>query len=219
MKIRIIFFLFIGLGMTLLQSCGDKVTVTPPSYYQLSDEFKSYCLFETGSKWEYQSSLLGQTEDINVVNIQENVWQNTFGETFNYEAIDMQMDDNELGISMIEITAGSTKNSTADMNSLMWVFYSDGDYRLVFAPQYPLGEEQLLGEHEGVYENIEILPEMWIDEKSYTDVYHTRVTDYYENGMGDFDFYLAKNHGLIKMQNIVNGDTIIMQLENSSLIQ
>lgn len=205
--------------MFLQQSCGDKVTVTPPSYYKLSDEFKSYCLFETDSQWEYQSSLLEQTEDVNVVDIQENVWQNTFGETFNYEAIDMIMDDNELGISMIEITAGSTENSTADMNSLMWVFYSDGDYRLVFAPQYPLGEEQILGEHEGVYENVEILPEMWLDEKTYTDVYHTRVTDKFEIGMGDFDFYLAKNHGLIKMQNILDGDTTILQLVNSSLIQ
>lgn len=219
MKIRYLFILFFGLGMFLQQSCGDKVTVTPPSYYKLSDEFKSYCLFETDSQWEYQSSLLEQTEDVNVVDIQENVWQNTFGETFNYEAIDMIMDDNELGISMIEITAGSTENSTADMNSLMWVFYSDGDYRLVFAPQYPLGEEQILGEHEGVYENVEILPEMWLDEKTYTDVYHTRVTDKFEIGMGDFDFYLAKNHGLIKMQNILDGDTTILQLVNSSLIQ
>jgi hypothetical protein len=219
MRIPITFILLFGLGITFFQSCGPKTDITAISHYKLSEEFKTYCLFQNGSTWEYQSSLLAETESLSIVNIEENIWQNTFGETYKYEAIDMNISPNNIGISMIEITAGSTKNSTAEMNDLMWIFFNNGDYRLVFSPKYPLGEEQILGEHEGVYENVEILPNMSISEKSYKDVYHTRVTDYFENGMGDFDFYIAKNHGLIKMKNIIENDTITLQLVNSQLIQ
>ena len=215
MKLKTIFALIIGL--IVIQSCNTKVDTIP--FYKLSDEFKSYCLFQQGSSWEYNSTLLSEPSSYGIAAVNENQWTNTYNERFSYEAIDMIMGDNQLGVSMIEITAGSTLNSTSSMNSLMWVFYSDGDYRLVFAPQYPLGEEQILGEHEGIYENVEIIPSLQLGENTYTDVYHTKVTDHFDNGMGDFDFYIAKYHGLVKMQNIVAGDTIVVQLKSSSLIQ
>lgn len=217
MKIRIIIIIVFAFGLLIQQGCNTKVNTIP--FYQLSDEFKSYCLFETGSSWEYQSSLLSQTESVNISEIQENIWTNTYNEDYNYEAVDMFVANNDIGISMIELTAGSTLNSTSSMNSQMWMFYNDGDYRLIFAPKFPLGEEQLLGEHEGYYTNIEILPTMQIGENTYTDVWHTQVIDHFEVGFGDFDFYIAKNYGLVKIQNIIGTDTIVLQLINSSLIQ
>lgn len=217
MKIRIIIIIVFAFGLLIQQGCNTKVNTIP--FYQLSNEFKSYCLFETGSSWEYQSSLLSQTESVNISEIQENIWTNTYNEDYNYEAVDMFVANNDIGISMIELTAGSTLNSTSSMNSQMWMFYDDGDYRLMFAPKFPLGEEQLLGEHEGYYTNIEILPTMQIGENTYTDVWHTQVIDHFEVGFGDFDFYIAKNHGLVKIQNIIGTDTIVLQLINSSLIQ
>jgi len=217
MKFRPLIIIFFVLGLLMAQACNTKVNTIP--YYQFSDEFKSYCLFQVGSSWEYQSSLLAQPETVAINNIQENIWQNTYLEDYNYDAADMFVAENEIGISMIELTAGSNLNSTSTMNSQMWMFYSDGDYRLMFAPEYPLGEEQLLGEHEGYYTNIEILPNMQIGENTYSDVWHTQVIDHFEQGFGDFDFYIAKYHGLIKIQNIVNNDTITLQLVNSSLVQ
>lgn len=217
MKIRIIIVLVFVFGLIIEQGCNTKVNTIP--FYQISDEFKSYCLFEPGSSWEYESSLLSQHVAVSVNGIQENIWTNTYNEEYSYEAVDMFVADNDIGISMIELTAGSTLNSTSNMNSQMWMFYDDGDYRLVFAPKFPLGEEQLLGEHEGYYTNIEILPTMQIGENTYSDVWHTQVIDHFELGFGNFDFYIAKNYGLVKIQNIIGSDTIITQLVNSSLVQ
>lgn len=210
-------FISIIFMVILLQACKKKDNTIP--YYTLSETFKSYCFFQDGSSWIYQSSLLSTTETISISSHNENIWTNTFGEVYNYQAVDMYIHDNDLGISMIELTANSTLNAVTNMNSQMWLFFSDGDYRLIFAPQYPLGEEQRLGEHEGYYTNVEIIPSMLLGTNTYSDVYHTRIIDHFEQGFGNFDFYIARNFGLVKMQNIVNNDTIILQLVNSSLIQ
>ena len=217
MKIRILLVLSLGIVMLFQQACTKDFDPIP--FYELSDEFKSYTLFQPTSSWEYQSSLLPTTETVSIGNLIEETRTQSDNVTFKYEAIDMLMSLNDIGITMIEITAGSTLNSTSSMNSLMRVFFISGDYRLVFAPQYPLGEEQIIGEQEGVYENVEIIPSLQLGDKTYSDVYHTRITDQFDYGMGDFDFYIAKYHGLVKMQNIVNGDTTVIQLVNSSLIQ
>lgn len=217
MKIRLIILLSFVFGLLVQQACNTKTETIP--FYQLSEEFKSYCLFQEGSAWEYQSSLLTQTETVAVSTVQDHIWTNTYLEDYNYEAVDMFIGYNDIGISMIELTAGSSLNTTTSMNSQMWMFFDDGEYRLMFAPEYPLGEQQLLGEHEGYYTNIEVSPSMQVGDNTYSEVWHTEVIDHFEQGFGDFDFYFAKYHGLVKMQNIVNNDTIIMQLVNSSLIQ
>jgi len=185
----------------------------------MTDEFKSYCLFQPGSSWDYYSSALNDTVTLNLSELTEDVWYNNFGEKYNYEAFDMFFNTNDLGFYVIEITAGSTLNAVNPMNSLMRIFFDSGDYRLVFDARYPLGEEQIVGQQEGVYENVEILSSMDLHGNAYSDVYHTRVTDYYNQGFGDFDFYIAKNYGLIKMRNIVNNDTIVTELIKSSPIQ
>ncbi len=217
MNIRFIIYFIISSIILLQTACGPKEDPAP--YYTLSDEFKSYCFFNDGSSWEYKSSLLPTNDVVAIGGHMENVWTNTFEEIYNYQAVDMYVLDNQIGISMIELTAGSTINAVTSMNSQMWLFFDNGDYRLIFAPQYPLGEEQLLGEHEGNYTNVEIIPAMSLGQKTYLDVYHTRVIDYFEQGYGNFHFYIAKNYGLVKMENIMNNDTIIIELIDSSLYQ
>jgi len=218
MKFRYFLGILVLTGFTFFQSCNNTEYVPLP-HYTISDEFKTYALFETGSKWEYQGTQFEGTTEVLINGIGENKWTNSYGEQYTYEAIDMYAVDNKAKILMIEITAQSTLNATTSMVSQMWLFYSDGDYRLVFAPQYPLGEEQLLGEHEGKYVNLEILPSFSLGDNTYSDVYHTRVTDYLETGFGDFDFYIAKNHGLVKMLNVNGNDTTILELVSFSLIQ
>jgi len=205
------------LTLLLTNSCNKRVTPIPT--YNITNEFKSYCLFQPGSNWDYYSSELNDTVKINLSELTEDEWYNNVGEIYNYEAIDMYFSNNDLGFYMIEITAGSTLDAVNPMNSLMRIFFDNGDYRLVFDAKYPLGEEQIVGQQEGVYENVEILPSMELHGNTYSDVYHTRVTDFYNQGFGDFDFYIAKNHGLIKMRNIVNNDTIVTELINSNPIQ
>ncbi|PLX02260.1 MAG: hypothetical protein C0595_11410 [Marinilabiliales bacterium] len=198
-------------------SCTKKVTPVPT--YNFTDEFKSYCLFQPGSSWDYYKSDLEDTVTVNVDELIDYVWYNNVDEIYYYEAYNMVFSSNSLGYKVLEITAGSTKDAINPMNSLMRIFFDNGDYRLVFDAKYPLGEEQIVGQQEGVYENVEILPSMKLHGNSYSDVYHTRVTDFYNQGFGDFDFYIAKNHGLIKMRNIVNNDTIVTELINSNPIQ
>ncbi len=198
-------------------SCGPKITPIP--YYKLSDEFKSYCLFQSGTSWEYYSSSIDWNDIVQVTDVQENKWLNEFNEHYNYQAFDMIVSQNNIGLSFIELTAGSTLNAVNTMNSQMWLFFDNGDYRLIFDAKYPMGEEQILGEHEGAYKNIELIPSMELRGNTYTDVYHTKVTDYYEQGFGDFDFYLAKSYGMIKMLNVVSGDTTLLEMVSSNTIQ
>lgn len=214
---KLFFLILILFSGVILDSCGPKVTPLP--FYKLTDEFKSYCLFQAGSRWTYVSSATADTTDVSIATVEENMWYQNITEEFNYEAFDMITNENSVGIAMIELTAGSTLNAVTTMNSLMRYYYSDGTYRLVFDAKYPLGESQILGEAEGVYENVEVLPELWVNGTTYSSVYHTKVTDYYEQGFGDFDFYIAKNYGLIKSVNYVNNDTITVELLNSSLVQ
>jgi len=218
MKFRYFFGLLFFAGFALFQSC-DKTEYVPLPHYTFSDEFKSYALFEIGSKWEYQGSQFEGTTEVLINDKIENKWTNSFGEQYTYDAVDMLSVDNKAKLSMIEITAQSTLNATTGMVSQMWLFYSNGDYRLIFAPQYPLGEEQLLGEHEGKYVNLEIIPSLTLGNNTYSDVYHTQITDYLESGIGDFDIYIAKNYGLVKMLNITGNDTISLELVSSSLVQ
>ena len=218
MKFRYFLGILVLTGFVFFQSC-DKTEYIPPPHYTFSDEFKTYALFEPDSKWEYQGTEFEGTTEVLINGIGEHKWTNSFGEEYTYDAIDMYAVDNEANILMIELTAQSNLNATTSMVAQMWLFYSNGDYRLVFAPQYPMGEEQLLGEHEGKYVNVEIIPSYTLGNNTYSDVYHTRVTDYLESGYGDFDFYIAKNHGLVKMLNVNDGDTTILELVSSSLIQ
>ncbi len=198
-------------------SCTKKVVTIP--YYSMTDEFKSYCLFQTGSSWDYYNSKADDTVTINITELLEDVWYNNVGELYNYEAVNMIFTSNNLGISVLEVTGGSTLNAVNPMNSLMRIFYDNGEYRLVFDAKYPIGEEQIIGEQEGVYENVEFITTMELHGNTYSDVYHTRITDYYNQGFGDYDFYIAKNFGIIKMRNIVNNDTILTELISSSPIQ
>jgi len=197
--------------------CGQRATPKPS--YKISDEFKAYCLFQPGSTWDYYTSDSNDTASLQLEGITEDVWYNNAGELYFYEAINMYFDTTNLNTTYWQITAGSTKNSSSTMNSIMRIFNADGSFRLVFDASYPLGEEQLVGENEGAYTNIEIIPTMELRGNTYSEVYHSKVTDYYNQGFGDFDFYIAKNHGIIKIQNIVNNDTIITELINSSPIQ
>lgn len=198
-------------------SCGTKSTAKP--HYKMTDEFKLYCMFQPESSWQYYNSLLNDTTTIILNTLKKDIWHNNVGESYSYEAVNMFFIANSLGISTIQLTAGSTVNSTNPMNSLMRIFYDNGDYRLVFDAKYPLGEEQIIGENEGIYENVEVISNMELHGHTYSNVYHTRITDFYNQGFGDYDFYIAKYYGIIKMRNIVNNDTIVTELINSVPIQ
>lgn len=216
-RFNFIITLLLIFTVVFIGGCGKRTSPKPS--YKFSDNFKAYCLFQPGSTWDYFTSETNDTIQIKLLELSEETWYNNSGELFFYQAINMYFDTTNYNASFWQITAGSTLNSTTEMNSIMRVFNADGSFRMVFNASYPIGEEILVGENEGAYENVEIIPSMSLHGNTYSDVYHTKVTDYYNAGFGNYDFYIAKNYGLIKIQNIINNDTILTELISANPIQ
>lgn len=185
-------------------------------YYTISNEFAAYCWFDENSKWTYLNEKTGVTGDIIVGEVFESKRFNPENEDYNYQAVEMTIIDNVFNMTKQELTAGNYQVSEGEMNSLLRYYYTGGAYQLIFMPQYPIGEEVILGTELGVYTNVAVIPQMVVNEKPYPEVWHTNIViDQSDTRM---NFYVAKGYGLIKSEIIVDADTTIMSLVSSSLI-
>ena len=209
-------------AVLLLGACNTGKNADP--YYKISDGFKQYCLFQIGSHWVYQNDTTLAKDTLTIDDMQSYVAfhspDNTAG-PYSFDVVDMVFDTaNNMNIFKGSITAGNPTTGTGSMTDLYWLFFKDGNYLLAFAPGYPQGEEQRLGNNPGFYTNIAKLPDFNLNGKNYSEVYHTRVKK--TEGTSDtvtYQFYFALHYGLIKWTRSVKGTTESYSLAGSQLIQ
>ena len=205
-----------------LSACNTKKHSDP--YYKISDQFKQYCLFQKQSLWSYKNDNTGTPYNLKVSDISSYIGfhspDNVAG-PYSYDVIDMIFDTaNGLNLVKGSITAGNPTTGTGSMTDEYWLFFKNGKYLLAFAPGYPMGEEQRLGNNPGYYTNIEKLPGFSLNGKTYDSVYHTQVRK--TEGTPDtvkYQFYFALHYGLIKWSRSVKGETTSYSLTQSDLVQ
>ena len=214
---KTIIFSAISIVLLIITGCFPKTntdTITP--YYTISDDFANYCRFETGSYWIFQDDSTLLTDTIKVIDVVETKRFHNEKGGFNYQAVEIFTSSNSFDITKYEITAGSSEPELTTMNSLLRLYKSDGSYHLVFLPQYPVGEEVLMGDDNGNYTNIEILHTMALNSVTYQDVYHTRVVIPARNT--EYNYWIAKYHSLIKATSIIDGQTSSISSKSDHLI-
>lgn len=203
-------------------SCNKLISNDP--YYKISDQFKQYCQFQKQSTWTYQNDSTQSLHNISVSDISSSIGfhspDNVTG-AYSFGIVDMIYDTTtDLNIVKGSINAGNPSTGSGEMHDLYWLFYKNGNYLLAFAPGYPIGVEQRLGNNPGFYTNIQLLKSFKLNGKTYTDVYHTHVKK--TEGTPDtvnYQFYFAPHYGLIKWTRRVNSDIASYSLVRSDLIQ
>ncbi len=198
----------------VVTGCSSSTTIPT---YKISDLFKSYCLFQPGSYWIYTNDQNPSSDRVSVGEIDESTRFDPTTNDYRYEAIEMNINSNPLNITMFELTAGNTQVEAGQMNSLMRMYMNDGSYFLVFSPQYPIGEEIPLGETIGRYTNVEVLDSLTVLDNLYTDVYHTQVI--MDATATEYQYYIAKNFGLVRFSATSETQTYSYSLKSSSLAQ
>ncbi len=201
--------------MLLISGCFNSNTTNSTPYYTISNEYAEYCWFEEGSYWIFMNDSTLFTDTISIIDIIETKRTHTQPQPHNYQAVEMFTKSNIFNIARYEITAGNFEVKAGEMNSLLRLYLSNGLYHLVFLPQYPFGEEIIMGDDIGIYSNIELLNSFELNNNTYTDVYHTRVI---VGTNAEYNYWIAKNHSLIKAISTINGQTTSISLVVDNLI-
>ncbi len=203
-------------------SCNELKNTDP--YYKISNQFKQYCQFQKQSKWTYQNDSTKSLHNLSVSDISSYIGfhspDNVAG-AYSFGAVDMTYDTTtDLNIVKGSINAGNPSTGSGEMHDLYWLFYKNGNYLLAFAPGFPMGVEQRLGNNPGFYTNLQKLNDLKLNGKDYTDVYLTEVKK--TEGTPDtvhYQFYFAPHYGLIKWTRRVNSHITSYSLVQSNLIQ
>lgn len=185
-------------------------------YYTISTEFSEYCWYKQGSYWIYQNDSTLLSDTISISEVLESKRFNPENIDYNYQAVEMFTNENIFLVSKIELTAGDTVQLPGKMNSLMRIYYTDGHYQLIFSPEYPIGEEVILGEQLGVYTNVEVIANLAVNGNTYNDVWHTRIVINATNS--EYNFYIARGKGLVKSVMNTDGITQSLSVLSSNLI-
>ncbi len=219
--LKVLFLLGI---IIFLGSCNTSNNSIP--YYKISDQFKQYCMFQKQSTWSYQDDGDNSLHQLTVKEFNAHIdfhAEDKVSGAYSYDVVDMLYDttvNNGLHIMKSAINAGDPDSTNGEMNDLYWLFFSDQNYLLAFAPGYPMGVEQRLGDKLGLYTNVKKLADFTLNGKDYSDVYHTQVRK--TEGSPDtvtYEFYFAPHYGMIKWTREVNGKTTSYSLKTSNLIQ
>lgn len=198
---RHLFFIVSFSFIALLNACKEEIPVLPT--ISISDDYAAYTAFDSASYWIYERKLPEPAIDtLRIIHAWPERRYNTDATTngYYYNAHDLHMSSKILGITMGEI-AVSTQDDSIIMNGHYRIYFENSRYFSIFIPRYPFGEVQYLGINEGNYTNVALINNLLVNGKSYQDVYHTHIVDYMNAPDTAFlDFYLAKNHGLVKYQ-------------------
>jgi len=205
-----------------LSSCNKLKNSDP--YYKISDQFKEYCQFQKQSKWTYQNDSTKSLHNLTVSDMSSSIGfhsPNNVAGAYSFDVVGMVYDTaTDLNIAKSAINAGNPSTGSGEMHDLYWLFFKNGNYLLAFAPGFPMGVEQRLGDNPGSYTNLQKLSNFKLNGKDYTDVYHTAVKK--TEGTSDtvyYQFYFAPHYGLIKWIRRVNGHIASYSLVRSTLIQ
>jgi len=216
LKVHII--LLIGFFTMIFSSCSDNPgPVESIPYFKVSSEFANYCWFDSNSYWVFQDDTTLTIDTVSISNVLVTKRFHTQPIDYNYQAVEMFISSNLFTFSEYELTAGNYEVADGEMNSLLRLYKSDGSYQLVFLPQYPFGEEVIMGDEIGTYTNIEKVNSFWLNDIEYSNVYHTRVVITNNNSV-EYDYWIAKNHGIIKAVSNVNGQTSSVSLKSDNVI-
>ncbi len=207
--------IIIGFLSLLFSSCNKQEALP---YFLISNDFARYCKFDEGSSWVFQNDSTLVTDSINISEIKESRRFQPDPIKHQYQATDMFMSDNVFQIARYEITAGDYTPESGEMNSLFRIYFEDGKYQIAFSPQFPIGEDIIMGDEIGVYKNVEIIADYQLNGNTYKDVWHTNVIVSVNNNI-EYDYWIAKNYGLIKTVITNDGTTISSSLKSASLIQ
>ncbi len=199
----------------LFSNCNEQEALP---YYTISSEFSSYCEFELGSSWVFQNDSTLVKDSITISEKKDSRRFQADPFKHNYQAIDMFLKNNDFQISKYEITAGNYIPEAGDMNSLLRLYSEDGSYQIIFLPQHPIGDEIIMGDEIGVYSNVCILNNFELNGNSYTEVWHANVVVSVNNNL-EYNYWIAKNYGLIKFVITKDEITTSISLVSSALIQ
>lgn len=214
--LKITNLLLISITAFVFSGCFSSSEGVP--YYTISDEFAGYCLFEEGSWWYYQNDSTQITDTVKIDEVDITKRFNPENIDYNYEAVEMYTSSSDLDITKYELTAGDYEATATEMNSLFRIYFGDDTYQHVFSPQYDIGEDIILGDDIGVYTNVEVIENMSVNGNSYIDIWHTRrVVSVSTNA--EYNYWIAKNYGLIKFTIELGGVTSSFSLVSSDIIQ
>ncbi len=216
-----IFIVLVGCGFSFA-ACNITSSNSTP-YYHFSKTAQDYCLFSKGTNWTYKNDQTGTTYKISINKLNSYVGfhvKNPLTNAYSYDAVEMQYDSNGLQLSKALITAGPTLAGNTEANDLYRIFWNDSSFILAFAPGYTMGEEQRLGGEEGLYTNLEVLSTFSVNNKEFSNVYHTQVIKAENNAdSARYEFYFAPHNGLIKWMKVYKGVTISYSLQSDSIVQ
>jgi len=202
--------------LIFLYGCFPAEKAIP--YYTISEEFSSYCWFDTTSSWNYQNDSILSMSTVTIDEVTDIKRLSIVNENFHYQAVEMFAKSNDLKISKYELTAGDYSSTSGEMNSLLRAYYDDGSYQIIFSPKYPIGEDVILGDEIGTYTNVEIINNFDVLGNIYNNVYHTRIV-ISVNADIEYNYWIAPNYGIIKSVTSVDGQTTSISLKSSNLFQ
>jgi hypothetical protein len=212
---KFIIVIIIAFSAISFSGCFSSSNGIP--YYAISDEFAGYCWFQEGSYWIYQNDSTLVNDSILITEVREHKRFNPESIDYNYQAVEMFTNTNNFNVAHHELTAGSFEVEPGEMNSLLRIYFNDGTYQLIFSPEYPLGEEIILGDELGNYTNVEIIDEYQLNGNTYNQVYHTRIVVSVAANI-EYNYWIAKNYSLIKSVTNNNGQVTSLSLLSGNMI-
>ncbi len=208
---------------SLIISCSSSDDGTL-DYYTISEEFKSYAFFKSGSKWIYEEEKTGNQATIKIDSILNYIGVNGLDPDndveFRYDAWEMFIHEpNDLNYAKLEIAATNQPKIASDMTSLLRLFTTAG-YHTIFQPCFPFGDTIALGDVAGDLINVEFLTSYKVKDISFSSVFHSCILVGSGTGMeSKYDFYIARNFGIIRQEKQTASDTTIWNLTSWDLIQ
>lgn len=216
-------FLVIMIILIISYSCLKNPDYKPPVIHEISDEFKTFAVFDSSSYWVYQNE---QNQELDTVKIIKLIHGKRFhvdqtgAPGYYYNAIEMIYHSSAGHFSKGEITAGSLYDENTTMSENYRLYYKSGRYFSVFTPKFPIGQTQLLGINEGNYKNVALHSHYLVNEMAFDSVYETAVHDYHDGNDTVFmHFFIAKHYGIVKMTKKSTGMDETWSLLSSSLSQ
>jgi hypothetical protein len=217
------YYLFF-LSILFLSGCFKTDPIE--EYFKISSEFSKYTLFQKGSYWVYQKNDFPIYDTIMIDSLVTyvgiNGLDNQTGEPFMYDAVEEFVNKpNIQNIHKWEIAA-SQKNAdeSPNGNNNMLRLYFENRYNTIISLRYPIGELVNFGEKEGYYKTIAFLDSYEVNGNFYNSVYHTAVYDsLYPNQIRNYNFYIAKYHGIIQYNIITPLDTTVWSVVSWNLSQ
>lgn len=206
----LVLLLIVLIGSFSVQCTKEKSE--PYSVREISPEFKAYVAFDSSSFWIYKRENVA-SEILDTVKIYQVFRDRRFHSDvttsgYYYDAIEMFYHSSLTGLTKGEI-AVSTPYGNSKINDLYRIYFNNNRYFSILMPKYPFGETQLLGVNEGNFTNVALLNSLMINGRVYSEVYHTHIVDYKNAPDTAFlDFYIAKNHGLVKYTILQPGQNV-----------